>query len=77
MMQLIKNEAGQHEERDFISAPLWWHNCGLSQTATGYGAKLVTPNKVFYAGKLRRIYCICYSNSGSLYVMRGKERVFI
>ena len=62
---------------DFIYTPLWWHTKGLQQTASGYGAKLVTPYKVLYDGKLRRVYRMCFSNIGSLYVMQGKNKVII
>lgn len=62
---------------DFIYAPLWWHTKGLQQTSTGYGAKLATPYKVLYDGKLRRVYCRCFSNTGTLYIMQGKNKVII
>jgi hypothetical protein len=39
------------------------------QTATGYGRKLTTRYKVEFEGKKRRIYCTCFSNSGSLWFM--------
>lgn len=48
------------------------------QTASGYGSKLQTQYMVRVDGKRwHRIYCICYSNNGSLYVRVKGERLFI
>ena len=57
-----------------IDSPLWWHERGLRQTATGYGRKLTTRYKVEFEGKQRRIYCTQFSNSGSLwFTVKGKR----
>ena len=62
-------------KNDLIVSPLWYHTRGLMQTASGYGRKLSTEWKIKYAGRLRRIYCCCFSNSGSLYIIvNGKEK---
>lgn len=59
-----------------IDTPLWWHKAGLQQTATGYGSKLTTRYKTAYGGRLYRVYCICYSNVGTLYIrIRGKRMI--
>ena len=51
-----------------------WQKAGLMQTATGYGSKLVTSKMVKYAGRWRRVYCMCYSNSGTCYILvKGKQ----
>jgi hypothetical protein len=49
------------------------------QTASGYGSKLRTSYMIQLDGKplWRRIYCICYSNSGSLYVLVSGQRLFV
>ena len=52
-----------------VEAPLWWQEQGLQETATGYGRKLTTRWKTHYMGHLRRVYCVCYSNVGTLYVL--------
>ena len=57
--------------------PLWWHERGLQQTASGYGRKLTTPYKTSYNGRMYRVYCICFSNSGTLYVISKGERLYI
>ena len=56
-------------------APTWWQVMGLSQTATGYGAKLNSGYKVNYQGRARRIYVMQYSNCGSAYILVNKIRV--
>lgn len=48
--------------------PLWWQEKGLSFTATGYGARIATPYVVRFNGKLRRVYCLQYSNAGTLFI---------
>ena len=75
--EIIKDESGQYVEREFVEALLPWQKQGLQQTATGYGARLNTGFKVMYAGKMRRVYCICYSNAGSMYVMVKGKRNFL
>ncbi|QHB48881.1 hypothetical protein [Shigella phage Z31] len=51
-----------------------WQLAGLQKTATGYGKKIPTSWKVYYKGRLRRIYQDVYSNSASSYIMvKGKK----
>ena len=49
------------------------------QTVSGYGSKLRTSFMVQLDAKQRwyRVYCICYSNVGSLYVIVKGERLFV
>ena len=61
------------ENGPLIESPLWFHTKGLMQTSTGYGRKLATPYKTRYNGRLYRVYCCCYSNAGTCYIIsRGK-----
>ena len=60
-----------------IYEPLQWHLTGRQQTATGYGSKLTTPYKVEYNGRLYRVYCVCYSNSGSHYILPAGQPMYI
>ena len=46
------------------------------QRGTGYG-KSTTAWKVFFAGRLRRIYSICYSNSATLYILVKGKKFFV
>jgi len=65
------------EPEKTISAPLEWQKRGLSQTATGYGAKLATCEKALHNGRLYRIYAICYSNAASYYIISRGKKLFI
>lgn len=62
------------DRSDLIDAPTWWQSKGLQQTASGYGRKLLTPYKLSLNGRLLRVYCCCFSNSGTCYVItRGRS----
>lgn len=76
-IEIMKDEMGNYCERQFDYAPLWWHEKGLMQTATGYGRKLTTPYKVEYMGKKRRVYARCFSNVSSLYVIVKNKSYFL
>lgn len=55
----------------FIEKPDWMKR-GLQETDSGYGNKLTTQYKVkCINGKTYRVYCRCYSNSGTLYILIG------
>jgi len=71
-----KLNVGNYQE-NLVNSPLWWHKRGLSQTASGYGMKLTTKWKINVDGKLYRVYCACYSNNGTAYFYKGKERIII
>ena len=38
-------------------------------TVSGYGGKIPTRHMIRYAGRWRRVYVMCYSNSGTAYVI--------
>ena len=61
----------------YKSELLWYHKRNLMQTATGYGHKLVTEYKVHYNNKWYRIYCHCFSNIGSLYIVSKGKNIYI
>ena len=46
------------------------------QTATGYGRKLQTHYMIRIGTRWYRVYCVCYSNVGSLYIIRKGEWYF-
>ena len=51
-----------------------WQVAGLQKTATGYGKKIPTSWKVYYEGRLRRIYQDVQSNSALSYIIvKGKK----
>ena len=49
---------------------------GLQQTATGYGEKLSTDWMVRHNGRDKRVYCVCHSNIGTLFIIsKGKQEI--
>lgn len=64
-------------EATLIDAPLWWHERGLQKTASGYGKKIPTRHKVNYKGRLRRVYCDVFSNSGHCYIIVKGEKITV
>ena len=65
------------DRSNYVHAPLWWHERGLSQTASGYGRKLTSPYKVPYGGRLYRVYVTQYGNAGTAYIVVKGERIII
>ena len=60
---------------DILSAKieeLYWQKLGLQYTASGYGKKIPTKYKVKINSKWHRVYCIIYSNIGTLYILKNK-----
>jgi hypothetical protein len=50
--------------------PLWYHNAGLQQTASGYGSALVSSQVAKLAdGRVRRVYVTIYSNIGTAWIL--------
>lgn len=49
------------------------------QGVSGYGKKISTDRMIKLPGdhRLRRVYCVCYSNVGSLYIMKGGEPYYL
>ena len=43
--------------------------CRPNPYAMGYGPKIPTHYRILYRGHWRRVYCACYGNSGSTYVI--------
>lgn len=54
-----------------------WQAMGLHYTATGYGSKIPTRYMVKYNNKWRRVYCRVYSNSGTLYIGKLSDNIFV
>ena len=73
---------GQSEGSSFWSrkvpvkiSPLPWQLLGLTETATGYGAKLTTRYMVEFNGRWRRVYCAQFSNVGTIYIGHLKDNL--
>jgi len=57
--------------------PLWYHEQGLSQTASGYGKKLKTVYKVENKNRLYRVYTDVVSNSNVIYIYEKQKKVYL
>lgn len=55
--------------------PLWWHNKGLSYTASGYGQKIPTRWMVTLGSRKYRVYCAVWSNTGTYYICRNGQGI--
>ena len=68
------NEGLHITQRDRLWSPLWFHERGLQETASGYGRKLHTPYMLCVGKRLYRVYCCIFSNSGTRYIQwRGHD----
>ena len=67
----------EYKKADMITRLLPWQKLNLQQTASGYGSKLTTTKMLKIGKRLHRIYCICYSNSGSCYIIKNGQRLFL
>lgn len=65
------------KEEDRFVRRLPWQEQGLSETATGYGNKLTTVYVVKHNGRNKRVYCVCHSNVGTLFIMDGGQQVVV
>ena len=84
IMQIVKDPLGIVSDYKKI----FWHEIPVdqkmlkpvtrySQSATGYGSKLPTDRMINYRGRWHRIYCMIYSNSGTLYFVSGGKRIIV
>ena len=64
-------------DTELKDCPLWFHTAGLQQTASGYGRKLTTSKKALYNGKWYRVYCICFSNIGTCYIISKGKMLYL
>lgn len=62
---------------DYKVKPLTWQIMGLQYTASGYGSKIPTQYMVRFNDKWRRVYCIIYSNIGTLYIGKLSDNLII
>lgn len=58
-------------------SPLWFHDHGLMQTATGYGRQLASRYMVKVRGRWRRVYICQISNVGTAYIGKPGEWEYI
>ena len=74
MDRVARLDLSEHEVKEVL---LPWQRMGLQETATGYGGKLTTSKKVYYNGRWYRIYCMCYSNSGTCYILSKGRQIIV
>jgi hypothetical protein len=55
-------------EAEWKESPIWWHDFGLSYTASGYGRRIPSPYMVRHNGRWRRVYVCQYGNVGTAYI---------
>jgi len=71
-----------HKQPDYTTAvryykPMLHHLRGLQYTATGYGRKLPTEWMIRFRGRNYRMYCCCYSNVGTCYIVVKGEWLIV
>lgn len=73
----INNQIDYSKKFEVLAVPLLWQVKGLQYTATGYGSKIPTEYKIRIDKKLYRVYCRIYSNLGSLYIIKNKQKIIV
>jgi len=63
-----------HPDATIIDAPFTGHN---GSGVDGYGGKIKTSFKVKINKRLHRLYCMCWSNSGTLWVNIGGNQIIV
>jgi len=77
-MSLPKGWAYLTQEYEIVYKPLWWHEKGLSQTASGYGSKLTTSKCVkLQDGRMRRVYVTQWSNAGTAWIFLDGMKLIV
>ena len=66
-----------NQRLEVVCKPPPWQERGLSYTPSGYGAKIPTRWTVKHMNRWKRVYCRCYSNVGTLYIMHKGGRLTI
>jgi len=64
-------------KEQLIDNPPDWLRQGRQQTATGYGRKLNTGRSIHFNGRLHRVYCICFANCGTSYIISKGRSIVI
>ena len=54
-----------------------WQMAGKSYTVSGYGSKIPTCRMIKVGKRWYRVYCICWSNAGTCYVVEKGRRVVV
>ena len=65
------------EEVEHKTKRLWWQERGLMYSASGYGSRIPTEAMIKWRGRWRRVYCCIWSNSGTCYIGKLSDRLFV
>lgn len=65
------------KELEAFELLLEWQKKGWSYTSTGYGSKIPTRYMVKHNKKMKRVYCMIYSNIGMLYIMHKGDKIIL
>jgi len=60
------------DKQDLVISELDWQKRGFCETASGYGNKLTTRYMINFEKFNYRVYCRCFSNSGTCYIKTKK-----
>ena len=63
-----------YPDATIVNAPFTGHN---GSGVDGYGPKIKTGYKMRIGNRLHRLYCMCWSNSGTLWVNVGGRQVIV
>lgn len=73
----INNQFDYSTKFEVLEVPLWWQVKGLQYTTTGYGSKIPSKYKIRLDKKLYRVYCSVFSNIGTLYILKNKQKIIV
>lgn len=62
---------------DLVHDPLPWQAAGLSETASGYGARLTSQYKIHFNGRFHRLRVTQYANAGSTWFVTHGRKIFV
>lgn len=54
-----------------------WGTRFPGQDDMGYGGKIATDRIALVDGRRYRVYCSCFSNAASYYILKGGEKWFL
>jgi len=74
-METLTDKNGK--EYQIKESQLWWQKRGFMYTATGYGKKIPTSKMLLDGKRWKRVYCMIFSNAGTTYFFRNKERIIV
>lgn len=65
------------DRSELVYDPPEWMKRGLQETASGYGKRLNSGQKISFNGKLYRIYVTIFSNAGTCWFTTKGRRIIV